>query len=224
MVGGCPECGKAVEASGKAPVEITSEVMDKYEVPSYYRDIEWDSQVLKNEFPNLTSHRMFNGYCAQLDKIYQIFKSGHIPNQSCLITAPPRRGKQVFAFSCIKQAISHGYKAVPVIDTSEWRRINVMSSEKVFSKTVRDLEFSVEDIVSADIVFLTVDKDNFQGAYRSIESLVDKRARKDKPTFIISRFTVEQISYLDFDGNFTQIIDKTRMLNQMKYLGLIIGE
>lgn len=224
MPGGCPECGKTRTFSGKPAVNVTPTELAKYEIPRYYQEVVFDSEILQTAYPELTTHRQFKAYCDQLEKIHNIFKAGQIPSQSALIIAPPKRGKQIFAFSCMQHALANGYSIVPMLDTSEWRRLNLLSSERALSKEIKSLAYSVDDIVSADVVFLTIDKDNFQGAYRAIESLVDKRARRDKPTFIISRYTVEQLSLLDFEGEFAENFDKTRMLNRLKYMALIMGK
>ncbi len=222
--GGCPDCNKVKEISGNPAVEVTEEVLDQYKVPKFYRASKWNSKVLSEAYPELATHRTFRDYISQLDKIYESFKSGNIPSQSVFIIAPPRRGKQVFAFSCMQAAINHGYACAPVLDSSEWRRLNLLATERPTSKELKTFGCTLEQVLNADILFLTVDKDNFSGAYRAIESLIDKRSRRDKPTIVISRYSLEQMSFLDYDDNFKHIVDKTRRLNQLKYVGLILGE
>ena len=224
LLGGCPNCGKTLEFSGNAAVSLTRDILDSMNIPGYYQDMEWNPEALRQEFPELGTHRLFNMYIDQLDKVYRIFASGQLPRRSALIFAPSRRGKQIWAFSCMKHAIKHGYKVVPMLDTSEWRRLNIIATERAYIKDMSLYGCTMEDVVTADVAFLTVDKDNFKGAYRAIESLLDKRQRRGKPTFVISRYSPEQISILDFEGTFKDAFDKTNRLNPMKYLGLIQGE
>ena len=223
MIGGCPSCGKTKEFSGNAPVSLTKEVMDSLFIPMYYQQVTWDSRELIREFPELASQRSFKLYLDQLDKVYNIFKSGQIPQKSFMVFAPPRRGKQIWAFSCMKEALQHGYNVVPMLDTSEWRRLNIIATERAYIKDMSLYGCTMEDMVKADVVFLTVDKDNFKGSYRAIESLLDKRQRRGKTTILISRYSPTQISILDFEKDFEKAFDKAQRLNPLKYLGLIQG-
>lgn len=224
MLGGCPDCGKTIEFSGNAPVTVTKEIMDTLYIPEYYQTVTWDPKALEREHIHLTSHRGFQAYISQLDKVYQLFKSGQLIPRSFMVTAPSRRGKHIWAYSCLKQALSHGYKVVPILDTSEWRRLNIISTERAYLKDTSLYGCTIEEIITADIVFLTVDHDNFKGAYRAVESLLDKRQRRGKCTVIISRYTPEQISILDFDDDFKNTFDKTQRLNPSKYLAFLQGE
>ncbi len=224
MPGGCPSCGKTREFSGNPAVAMTEEAQKSASIPQYYWDQEWNAETLKASLPELRNHRTFSQYVDQLDKVYNVFKSGQIPRRSALVVAPPRRGKLIWAFSCMKQAMKHGYKIVPLLDTSEWRRLNIIATERAYIKDMSLYGCTMEDVIAADVVFLTVDKDNFKGAYRAIESLLDKRQRRGRPTIIISRYSPAQISILDYDDDFRQAFDKTNQLNPLKYLGLVEGE
>lgn len=224
--GGCPACGKVLYPNGQPAVEVTPELLEeaKCPIPDTYMHRTWDSSILMNTFPELQKSRIFTQYVSQLDKIYNIFASGHLPNQSVMIIAPRRRAKLTFAYCCMKQALSYGYTVAPILDTSELKRLNILSADRYFSKELKELDYTIESIIDADVMFLTVDIDNFQSSYRTIDTFVNKRARRGKSTFILSRYTVEQISLTDYNDTFDSIIDKTRMQDKQKYLGLIIGE
>lgn len=224
MLMGCPNCGKEKNFSGNESVELTKDVMDKLYIPNYYQCVNWSSDKLRKELPDLNTHRLFNQYIDQLDKIYNIFESGQLPNKSILITAPPKRGKQIWAFSCMKQALRHGYTVSPILDTSEWRRLNIIATERAYIKDMALYGCTLEQMITNDVVILSVDHDNFKGAYRAIQTLIDKRQRRGKATIVISRYTPEQISILDFDKDFKQAFDRTSKLNPCKYLGYIQGE
>lgn len=224
--GGCPSCGKVLNPNGKPVMEITPQLLEesKCPIPPTYLARDWDPNVLLDTFPELKTHRMFTNYVSQLDKIYRIYESGRLPTQSVMIIAPRRRGKVTLAYCCMKQALAHGYTVAPLLDTSELKRLNILSADRHFSKDLRNLDYTIESVVNADVMFITVDLDNFQSAYRTIDAFVDKRARQGKATFIISRFTIEQITLTDFNETFDDIIDKTRLQDRLKYIGLIIGE
>lgn len=222
--GGCSDCGKDSSKIQVHTQEFSQEILAKdFNVPSYYINNVWDSDKLKKSLPDFKDHHAFQKYCSLLDDMYNIFKRGKFPIQSLLIVAPRLRGKQIFVYSCMQEAIKHGLTVGPYLDTSEIKRLNILSADRSYSPHLNKLPYSIEDILEADILFVTVDLDNFHGAYRTLDSLLSKRSRRGKPTYIVSRYPIEMISALDKDQEFFKIVDNSKQRDRLKSLQLIIG-
>lgn len=221
MPTGCPKCGKQ---SGMRPqsVEITDEIIFNHAIPDQYKDVYWNESIIRSDYQGLADNRGFQAYLAKLAKVYDIFAKGGIPKQSLLVMAPRRFGKVTWAYSCMKQAIAHGYSVAPLLDNTQYQRLNVLCSERPNSRYIKKLGCQIEDVDFADVVFLTVDKANWAGAFRTLDSLIDKRTRIGKPTFIISRFSMIEMTRSDpFDNVAAGFIDTARRENLVKYPSII---
>lgn len=218
---GCTVCGKVRAHSGNEFVELTVATKDSIKIPTYYHNTVWSADTLRSSNPDLAMQAMFKRYVLSLDALYKRFEKGILPTQTLFIQAPRRRSKRIWAYSCMMSALHHGYTVAPMIDTSEWRRANVMSSERSTSKYSTVCDMTVEEFLTRDVMFITVDLDNYQTSYRAIESLIDKRSRRDLNTIILSRYSIQDISMTDYTQSFEGIEDNSRMLDLKKYIEVV---
>lgn len=220
MVGGCPSCGKAV--STEAPtIDLAEADVTAAAIPEYYLKTPWSKQTLLNSHADSKAKAALEKYAETLDRMYRIFSSGKIPGKSCLIIASHGMGKMVWAYSCMQEAMKHGYSIAPILDNTQYRRLSILSSERMYSKVLKQ-PYTIEDYNTADVLFLTIDPDNFQGSYRTVDSLLSKRARYGKPTFILSRYSVKQMSLIDFSDSFSSTLNSGAEQDKNKYI-LVIG-
>lgn len=208
MPEGCPECGKVLQTAHAVAAEVTPAQQKSLGIPEYYQDKIWDKTILEKSYVNASSDMLFQKYTTQLTRIYDMFAAGRIPQKSFIVIAPRNSGKLVWAYSCIKQALAHGYTATPIIDNTQLKRLNIISSDRISSKFLKQVPYSIEDFLYSDVVFLTIDPDNFQTSYRTIDSIINKRARCGKPTFILSRYSLSQMSLLDYTDSFSDVVYK----------------
>lgn len=214
---GCPKCGKKMSFGGAGAVEVTAEILEKFTIPAEYLQTEWDDQVLLEDHPTKIKNKSFQRYMKELGKLMEIFRSGLPIKQSAIILAPRRYGKQTFANCCLKEALAHGFSILPILDNTQIKRINVLSADRPATDYMRLSKYTIEDLTQADICFMTIDADNFRSAFRTIDSLMDKRARMGKPTFVLSRFTLQDMSDYDSRKAYLGLVDKHRTNNHLRY-------
>lgn len=220
--GGCPSCGKEPEQACVVVEEISEKVLDKFNVPTYYQGIIWSKATMLESHPNSQNDPVFKRYIDFMDKVHSIFNYGKIPGKSLLIISGHTMGKLTWAYSCMQKAIQYGHTVAPVIDNTQFKRLSIISSDRISSKYLKKINFTIEDYLYADIVFMTIDPDNFQGSYRTVDSLISKRSRNGKTTIILSRFSLEQMSILDYTDSANQLIYR-QLQDYAKYLTIIRG-
>lgn len=221
LLNGCPSCGKTV--SFDAPVTtVEPAVLKSFAIPEYYQNLCWSKQILLDTHQDMRSKGSLERYAEQLTRIYEMFSRGEIPNKSFFVIAPKNMGKQTWAYCCLQEAIKHSHSVVPIIDNTQYKRLNIISSDRISSKFLKNQDYTIEDYNSADVMFMTVDPDNFQSSYRTIESVLSKRSRAGKATFILSRYTLEQMSLPDYTNTFSKNVLATQLQDRNKYV-LIIG-
>lgn len=222
IIGGCPSCGKTAQFSTESRT-VSDDVLDAVAIPDYYKGNIWSRDTLIKTHPDVTAKTKLEHYATTLTRIHDIFSSGSIPNKSFMVMASPGMGKLTWAYSCMQEALKHGHIVVPIIDNTQFKRLSIISSDRMNSKFLKTLNYTIEDYLNADVMFMTVDPDNFQSAYRTISSLLNKRARAGKSTFILSRYSLEQISLVDYTQQFTKDIQAKPQQDRNKYLVVIGG-
>jgi hypothetical protein len=215
LKGGCPACGKVYGLQRKA-VEVTAEVLDSKNIPNEYLGVIWDAQKLRNNHQELIENNKFKHYIDQLTKLTEIFNSGKLPNQSVIIIAPRAMSKVTFAYSCMQLAMEHGFTVCKMVDNTQIKRINSLSADNPNTWIMRDLP-SIEEIITSDVLFLTVDMDNYGTALRTIESVIEKRARCNRATFVITRFPIDRMCQFEKKNSYSSLFDRTRSFNNKKY-------
>lgn len=220
LVNGCPACGKILVID-KPQIQLTTEILDKAAIPEFYKSNRWSKQVLLNAHKDCLAVSVLEKYAETLDRMYKIFASGKIPNKSCIIIASHCMGKMIWAYSCMQEALKYRYSVVPILDNTQYKRINLLSSDRMFSKALKQ-DYTIEDYNEADVMFMTIDPDNFQGSYRTVESVLSKRSRAGKPTFILSRYSIEQMSLIDYSHTFSSTVTAKAEQDRNKYV-LVIG-
>lgn len=194
----CPECGRSpfkVERSTIADIPFDA-------IPKYYRNKKWDKSVFWKFHDRDKNDKSISTFVNQSDKVHKIFEGGELPQKSAIFTAPAGFGKMTWCYSCMQLALKFGYSVAPILDTADLKRFLILSSEKVFN--VQDLSY--DDYLNSDIIFVTVTKTEQRKNSASIlVELLDKRARLGKPTIIVSRYSIYELSYWDKSNDFLQI-------------------
>lgn len=218
--GGCPDCGKTVGMGTKGSTIVTTEILEKHVIPLEYQDILWDKKILEGTHPFKLESLDFKTYCEQLTRIYEIFRKGELPQQSAIIVAERGMGKLTLAYTCMKQALSHGYTVCPILDNTQIKRINELSSDNPKSYALYK-QPRIEDLLYSDVVFMTVDKDRYSTALRTIESIIDKRARLGNATIVLTRFGLDAMSQFEKKDAYRSLQENTRSFNNKKFPAII---
>lgn len=220
IFGGCPDCGKTLGLGAKGSVVVTTELLEKHIIPIEYQDILWDRKILEGSHGLKLDSPDFKVYCDQLTRIYEIFQKGELPQQSAIIIAERGMGKLTLAYTCMKQALSHGYSVCPILDNTQIKRINELSSDNVKSYALFK-QPKIEDLLYSDVAFITVDKDRYTTALRTIESIIDKRARLGNATFVLTRFGLDAMSQFEKRDSYKTLLETTRSYNNKKFPAII---
>jgi hypothetical protein len=227
----CPECGreprnKSLNLDKMENVQEFVKKINNTMIPSKYHGVFWSKDILEREYSSKLSKyndtgfddQLFIGYVAQLDKINTIYSENRLPHKSAIIIAPAGYSKITFAYSCMQRALNAGYSVAPLLDTSEVKRALILSSENVRYKINGYLSY--EDYIMSDVMFVTVTKLYTYGeAYQVIQELIDRRSRKGLSTFILSRFSLNELSQTDRSHSFEAI--KKVSYDAFKYPAII---
>lgn len=222
LAGGCPACGKTFDVETPSVIDVPKEKLDLVQIPDYYKDKVWSKQVFLNTHRDFKSQMLLEKYAETLNRIYDIFSCGRIPNKSFIVIASRGMGKLTWAYSCIRESLNHGFTAMPIIDNTQFKRLNILSSDRMNSPYLKTMSYSIEQYLAADVVFVEIDPDNFQASYRTLDSILSKRARMGLSTFILSRYTIEQLSWADYSNTFSEVVARQQQ-DWNKYLTVIGG-
>ena len=219
---GCPTCGKTSTFQTRTEIPVTETAEELVCVPAYYKGQVWSKQTFLDTHKDVKSQAALEKYATTLDRIYDIFKRGEVPDKSFFVIAQRGMAKMTWAYSCMQEALKHGHSVMPIIDNTQFKRLSIISSDRISSKFLKDMKYTIDQYLAADVVFLAVDPDNFQTSYRTIDSLLSKRARLGLPTFVLSRYTVAQMSLLDYDNTFKEVVSRQQQ-DRNKYVVVIGG-
>lgn len=207
----CPECHKvkgSIDLFDKDDRTIENFVKkaEFISVPQEYIGIQWHKDYILADCKHLEKDLLFLRFLQQLEKMHKIFGDGRIPGRSVFICASQGMSKQTFAYSCMQLAMSNGFTVAPLLDTLELKRLIVVSAENPKYKFCGKVNF--DKYIASDVLFVTVSKTSYaKEAYMVINDLLDKRARKGLPTFVISRYTLQEMSEFDSRKEFTQLMN-----------------
>lgn len=221
LPGGCPTCGKDSTAM-KVVSEITDEMLEELAIPVAYKNIEWNPDILISDHPKYKDSTEFKRYVGILTSCISACKSGFLPKKSILVVAPEGMGKRTFAYSVMKECVKLGKHTCSIIDTTQYRRQNIICSERPFSKMSGEFPNTLEQIHNADVLFITVDHLSYGNSLRVIGQLCDRRSRVSKPTIILSRYSPSQMCYLDRDFSDDNFINYQNKVDYLKYPSLIM--
>ena len=227
----CPECERepVQESINLDKAENVGEFVKKINntmIPSKYHGVFWRKETL--ELDNSAKLSKYNGidyddrlfirYAEQLEKINAIFADNRIPHKSAIIIAPAGYSKITFAYSCMQRALNAGFTVAPLLDTGEVKRALILASENTRYKINGYLSY--DDYIMADVMFVTVTKlYTHNEAYQIIQELIDRRSRKGLSTFILSRFSLAEMSKADRNQSFEAI--KKESADEFKYPAII---
>jgi hypothetical protein len=103
----------------------------------------------------------------------------------------------------MQYALKAGFSVAPLFDTSEVKRLFVLSSE---TANFRLSGIDYESYIDSDVCFFTVVKTEFRrNSYSVIMDLLDKRNRRGLDTWGISRFSMAEMSSWDKTGDFSKL-------------------
>ena len=203
----CPECGKqaddilAEKVKNLDELEIGKNNKDK--IPTHYRGKIWSAKELIKDYRDKDEELDFMEYVKVLNMIHRSFAKGHIPEYSAFIISPKRMSKTVFAYSCMQYAMVHGKTVAPLYDA-------LQVSQKIKAGDMED--------ILADVMFMVIQQGYTRtSAWQTILEVLDMRSRINKSTFILSEFSLHNISLTDKEKRFIKIIDRTCSGDPKKY-------
>lgn len=206
--GGCSKCGltprKAVSVK-VLPMEMATDL-----IPNVYQGAMWE----KPSTANLSMK--FVKFDESLEKVYNKFLSGEIPNFSMFIAAPPKSGKNSFAYSCMQTSLAHKFSVAPLLSTSEWRRLYKVSQINPFYKLFGKYQW--DQLVVYDVVFLFVDHgDEHNDDIPILKSILDARASFGLSTFIISDYRLNDLVPKWNSDQYTMIYNTNPKRDYLRY-------
>lgn len=219
----CPACKhpmvkKAIDFTKVDTEEFRKQIKELH-IPDQYSGVVWDGEVLKHYKTSDQNNSGFDKYVAQLDKIHSTFASKRLPQKSAIIISPVGYSKRTFAYSCMQRALLNGWTVTPILDTIELKRLLVLSADKPTYKMYSCIDY--DTYMTADICFVEVTKLPAH-AYAApvIQEILDRRGRMGKCTFVLSNFSLEEMSKFDSFGSFAAIKNQG-VVDNYKYPAII---
>ncbi|WP_304427984.1 hypothetical protein [uncultured Clostridium sp.] len=207
----CPECNKIagnldVFNNDERAIQYFVNKTDFLEIPKQYTGIQWHKDYIKSDCKHLEKDVAFQRFITQIEKFHNIFGEGRIPGRSVLICGSQGMSKQTLAYSCMQLAIQYGFKVAPLLDTTELKRLLIISTENPRYKYCGKID--VDNYITSDVLFVTVAKSSHcKEAYLVLQDIMDKRTRKGLPTFVISRYSLQEMSEFDDKKEFVHLLD-----------------
>ena len=220
--GGCPACGKNSIAASVVVDRLSDEMLEDLSIPAQYKNIEWNPELLIANHPKLRGSEDFKMYVSILTKCIKQCKEGLIPKKSMLLVAPSGMGKRTFAYCVMKECIRHGFSTCQIVDTTQYRRLNILSSERPFSQAVTEFPVTIEKLHSVDVLFVTVDQLSIGNSLRVVAQICDRRARQGKPTIILSRYAPGRMKAFDRDFDESSFINYRDKFDVQRYPSLLM--
>lgn len=221
----CPACGRKKKSLNLEvmPEEKVQELVDTSKtlgIPPQYIGNSWSKTVF---WRNNSSRRnkYLEEFVRKLDMLHDVFADGRLPPKGCMIIAPSTYSKVTWAYSCMNHALKNGFTVAPMLDTLEANRLVVLASQKDLRYKLYNT-FDYDSYISADVLFLTVTKtEQRKAAHGVIREIIDKRSRQGLVTFVLSEYSVEEISAWDDSGMFRRMLDQFENENPKKVLATI---
>lgn len=207
--GGCPRCGlmpRAVNAKRVLQLQVPVDI-----IPIHYQGTLWTKPEPTEDMP-----LRFKQFDESLEKVYNKFLKGEIPNFSMFIAAPPKSGKNLFAYSCMQTAITQRFSVAPLLSTADWRRLYKISQINPFYKLFN--KYKWDDLASKDVVFLYVDhSDEHNDDIPLLKSILDTRSSFGFPTFIISDYRLNDLVPKWKKESYTMIYNSSEQRDYNRY-------
>lgn len=215
----CPLCGReARNKTFKLEQSVIVESAKTLDIPNSYRGVCWHKDILINSHLEFKNDLTFIKFSNQLEKIHNMFADGKIINKSAIIIAPPQFSKVTFSYSCMQHALANGMSVAPLFDSQEVKRLITLAAEKPIKNYLMDYD----EYINKDVCFITITKTSYrEEAYQIIQEILDKRSRRNLPTFFISRYSLETMSKRDWNASFKYIKDYNNTENSIKYPAII---
>lgn len=220
--GGCPKCGKQkdkiIETVLQKEAGIVTDDITLSKIPEYYRGKVWDKDTLIMSHKDIDGRSEFNTFVNQMNKVHEIFMNGEIPNKSAIFVAPRKFSKQIWANSCIQFGLKTGHKMLPVMSSNLLKVAMANMFERPSSSVLAEIGYNVEDIMTADCLFVSIDSGwQHTRAYSLIDELMCMRSQLDRPTIFISRFGLEDLTKGDYNKTFRDAINMDSDANRLRY-------
>lgn len=218
LSGGCSKCGVNSDK-----LNIKEEKKEQFiskarysSIPDQYIGKVWSKSVLLDNNPQRDNDLRFKRFCDNLDKLHSKFSQGEFYNKSVFISAPSRTSKSVFSYSCMQFALKAGYSVAPILDTLELKRLLVSSAYNDKFKINKFITY--DEYITKDIVFIFITKsDYYTDSFTTILDILSRRSRLGLPTFILSKFTLKEISQDSVDKNYSQLTEVFSGEDSLKY-------
>lgn len=182
--GGCSRCGLTSRKSASVRLmnfEVATDI-----IPNAYQGHLWQ----KPEGDDIPLK--FQQFDSSLEQTYNKFLKGKIPQFSMFIAAPPKYGKNDFAYSCMQTSLAQKFTVAPLLSTSDWRRLYKVSQMNPFYKLYGKYQW--DKLISLDVVFLFIDhSDDHYDDIPLLKSILDARAAFGLSTFIISDYRINDL-------------------------------
>lgn len=181
---GCPKCGRTPRSA--VGVKLLNIVTPTEIIPAPYQGKLWEKPMVEG-LP-----LAFQDFDDKLERVHDQFLKGLIPKFSMFIAAPPKSGKNNFAYSCMQTALAQKFTVAPFLSTSDWRRLYKVSQMNPFYKLFGKYQW--DTLVTMDVVFLFVDHaDEHNDDIPLIKSIMDVRASFGLSTFVMSDYKLTDL-------------------------------
>ena len=185
--GGCPKCGLTLRQSNHSrilPLKVATDL-----IPTAYQGVTWQRPAPP---PGTELPLVFKQVDEAMEKVYTKYLKGELPAFSMFLSAPPKSGKNLFAYACMQTAIAHDYTVAPLLSTADWRRLHKVSQVNPLYKLYGKYQW--DKLIVSDVLFLFVDHtDDHNDDIPLLKSIYDIRSSFSLPTTVLSDYRLNDL-------------------------------
>ncbi len=205
---GCPKCGRTPRSA--VGMKLMNFTTPTEIIPTPYQGRLWEKPMLEG-LP-----LSFQDFDEKLEKVHNQFLKGLIPKFSMFIAAPPKSGKNSFAYSCMQTSLAQKFSVAPLLSTADWRRLYKVSQMNPFYKLFGKYQW--DTLVVMDVVFLFIDHaDDHNDDIPLIKSIMDTRASFGLSTFVISDYKLTDLVPKWNTDTYTMIHNSSDSRDYLRY-------
>lgn len=185
----CTQCNTGTNNVTLDDTEV-EKLSEEIQIPEKMKDIVFKSDKIRND-PKIETHikddPRFEYYLDMLQEIYNKINVGGKISTSIIVTAPQGLGKNHFVYSCMNSALRTGKTVAPYLDS--------LQIYNLFDRGWGEDLKTIEMIESSDVTFIKIPTGLtfLKQSTQTLKLVVDRRARRDLPTIVISRFPVNYL-------------------------------
>lgn len=195
----CDVCGAGKYAKKIDYFRLENEgILQRLYIPEFFTRETYSKNILLAEKEHLKDNGAFQMYLDKVDRLIGAIGRGTKLESSLFISAPSGFGKEHMVYTLMCIALDRGLTVFPYIDLAEAEALMTSFEEGNDKDPIREsITFTDLELYESDVCILKVPHANNSHSFKTALKVIDRRARRNKSTIIISRYHIRYFAMLD---------------------------